>query len=271
MKGLMQAEKLNKRAGYKRFAAGVFGGATGETFVADVDDIGSFGDFFDGPTALDRDETTGSDEATRRLANRFKFGAESLFITPFVYGVGKSAKALATRGKELAYSDSVFERFLDKYIGSGFRPRGDLPQEVFDSEMAKAGLKARDSFRAKELVENITKEADGMIPKLSRFFDTSTASAEKELYKKLNDALFDGDLTKVIDPKVTDEFVNYLTSAGIKEKATQDLLTNVNAARGEFTNLIQILERNADTPGAISAGKKELTTNIKRQNTRLDR
>ena len=52
-------------------------------FVADVDDIGSFGDFFDGPTALDRDETTGSDEATRRLANRFKFGAESLFITPF--------------------------------------------------------------------------------------------------------------------------------------------------------------------------------------------
>ena len=102
MKGLMQAEKLNKRAGYKRFAAGVFGGATGETFVADVDDIGSFGDFFDGPTALDRDETTGSDEATRRLANRFKFGAESLFITPFVYGVGKSAKALATRGKELA-------------------------------------------------------------------------------------------------------------------------------------------------------------------------
>ena len=100
-----------------------------------------------------------------------------MFITPFVYGVGKSAKALATRGKELAYSDSAFERFLDKYIGSGFRPRGDLPQEVFDSEMAKAGLKARDSFRAKELVENITKEADGMIPKLSKFFDTNTAAA----------------------------------------------------------------------------------------------
>ena len=98
-----------------------------------------------------------------------------MFITPFVYGVGKSAKALATRGKELAYSDSVFERWLDKYVGSGFRPRGDLPQEVFDSEMAKAGLKARDSFRAKELVENITKEADGMIPKLSKFFDTNTA------------------------------------------------------------------------------------------------
>ena len=41
-----------------------------------------------------------------------------------------------------------------------------------------------------------------MIPKLSKFFDTNTAAAEKELYKKLNDALFDGDLTKVIDPTV---------------------------------------------------------------------
>ncbi|MGB0362922.1 MAG: hypothetical protein ACPGJO_07750, partial [bacterium] len=38
----------------------------------------------------------------------------------------------------------------------------------------------------------------GMIPKLSRFFDTNTASAEKEFYKKLNNALFDGDLTKNI-------------------------------------------------------------------------
>ena len=50
--------------------------------------------------------------------------------------------------------------------------------------------------------------------------------------------MFDGDLTKVIDPSA-DEFVNYLTSKGIKEEAVQDLLTNVNAARGEFTNLIQ--------------------------------
>ena len=40
-------------------------------------------------------------------------------------------------------------------------------------------------------------------------------------------------------------------------------MTNVNAARGEFTNLIQILERNADTPGAISAGKKDLQQILK--------
>ena len=108
--------------------AGVFGGATGETLVADIEDIGTFGDFFDGPTALDRDENQRVEKKQkRRLLNRLKFGTESLFITPFVYGAGKAGKALATRGKELAYSNSVIERWIDKYIGSPFRPRGDLP------------------------------------------------------------------------------------------------------------------------------------------------
>ena len=52
---MKQAKSLNDRipGKTKRFAAGVFGGATGETFVADVEDIGTFGDFFDGPTAID--------------------------------------------------------------------------------------------------------------------------------------------------------------------------------------------------------------------------
>ena len=141
MKGMTKAKTLNSRIDQRlgldpgtttRFQAGVFGGALGETFVADVEGIGTFGDLFDGPTELDREETTGKEEAARRLANRFKFGAESLLITPFVYGVGSAAKALATRGAELAYSNSAVARWVDKYIGSPFRPRGDLPQEVIE-------------------------------------------------------------------------------------------------------------------------------------------
>ena len=105
-----KAKSLNDMIpdGTKRFAAGIFGGATGETLVADVEAIGTFGDFFDGPTALDTRELEGSEEAGRRILNRLKFGAESIFITPFVYGVGKAGKALSKRGKELAYSNSVF-------------------------------------------------------------------------------------------------------------------------------------------------------------------
>ena len=53
--------------------------------------------------------------------NRFKFGTESLLVTPFAFGVG-AAKSLAKRGKDLAYSSSQFERFLDKYIRAPFSP-----------------------------------------------------------------------------------------------------------------------------------------------------
>ena len=261
--GMKKAKSLNDRIpdGTKRFAAGVFGGATGETFVADVEDIGTFGDFFEGPTALDTNELEGREEAGRRILNRLKFGTESLFITPFVFGVGKAGKALATRGKELAYSDSAFERWVDKYIGSPFRPRGDLPTEVFESEMAKAGLKARDTFRAKEIVENITREVDKIFPRTGKFFDTSTNKEQVSFYKKLNDVLFEGDLTKEINPKAVDDLVNFLKQSDIGEESIQNIVFNLNNARGEFTNLINILNRNAGTKKA--AGAKDLQSIMK--------
>ena len=258
MKGMEQAKKLNDRIPdkTKRFAAGVFGGATGETLVADVEEIGTFGDFFDGPTALDNLELEGRDDASRKLLNRLKFGAESIFITPFVYGVGAGGKALAKRGKDLAYSNSSFERWVDKYIGSPFRPRGDLPQEVFESEMAKAGLKARDTFRAREIVENITKEVDKLYPRTGKFFDTSTNKEQVAFYKKLNDVLFEGDLSKELNPKAIDDLVDFLKTKKLGEENIQNIVLNLNNARGEFTNLIKILERNAE--GKIKTGAKDL-------------
>jgi len=110
IKGMEKSRELNlridRRMGLepgttKRFTAGVFGGATGETLVADIEDIGTFGDFFDGPTAIDDRESFGREEAQRSLLNRLKFGSESLFITPFVFGVGKGAKLLQQEEKNL--------------------------------------------------------------------------------------------------------------------------------------------------------------------------
>ena len=261
--GMKTAQSLNDRipGKTKRFAAGVFGGAAGETLVADVEEIGTFGDFFDGPTAIDDRETFGREEAGRRILNRLKFGTESIFITPFVYGVGTAAKALAKRGKDLAYSDSAFERWVDKYIGSPFRPRGDLPTEVFEAEMAKAGLKARDTFRAKEIVENITREVDKIFPRTGKFFDTSTNKEQVDFYKKINDVLFEGDLTKPINPKASDDLIKLLKNKEIPEESITNIVTNLNGARNEFTNLIEILNRNAGTK--ISAGAKDLQAIMK--------
>ena len=189
--------------------------------------------------------------------NRVKFGSESLLITPFVYGAGKSIKALAKRGRDDAYSNSAITRWIDKYIGGSFRPAQMLPDEVFESEVVKGGLKSRDRVKAKELVYNITKEADAIIPRISKVFN-KPQEAQTEFYRKLNNTLFEGDLSKPANGPAVDEFVSFMEKAGIKEADYQNVITNISAARGEFSNLIGILERNADTPGAISAGKKDL-------------
>ena len=71
-----------------------------------AEDIGTIGDIdaldFIG-TGLDREKKeTANEDAFRQLNNKFKFSAELAFpIVPFVYGVGKTAKLLATKVKIL--------------------------------------------------------------------------------------------------------------------------------------------------------------------------
>ena len=57
LSALKQASSLNKKLKTPRYSAIALGGATGEALVADVQDIGTFGDMFQsGPTQLDREE-----------------------------------------------------------------------------------------------------------------------------------------------------------------------------------------------------------------------
>ena len=76
------AKQLNDLSGTQRFAAVVAGGAAGETLVADVEKIGTFGDLFEaGPTELNREISEDpSEDASRKLANRLRFGAEGFAI-----------------------------------------------------------------------------------------------------------------------------------------------------------------------------------------------
>lgn len=263
-RALQEVEKLNKKAGSRKFIAGVMGGATGEAFIADADKIGSFGDLFGGPTSLDREESMGSDEASRRLLNRLKFGTESLLVTPAIYGVGKAAKGLAQRGKELAYSDSAFDRWVNKYIGAPFRPRGDLPQEVFDSEMVRQGLKAGDTDTAKNIVNTITKEVDSVFPEVQSTLNKSTKKEKDTFLQKLNDALFEGDITKKINPKAIDDIVEQMDSVKLNSEARQRIVGAVDRAREEFTGLIGILNRyNPDNKEKIKSGVKTLQSILK--------
>jgi len=236
-----EADRLNEGLGIKRFAAGAVGGAAGEAFVADVEEIGSFGDLFDrGPTQLDTYALEGGrEDATRKLMNRLKFGSEALLVTPFVAGVGKGAKALATKGKDLAYSNSRIERYLSK-VAEAFTPEGALTKAVFGSQRVMEGFRAADLNRATELVKTLDRSVSRTFPQMQKVLDRSLTIKEKEkFYNEINELILDGDLTKLTDGKKVDQFVESLSKKGVDEKTSSEIVKTIDEARTAFSNLME--------------------------------
>ena len=235
------ADKLNKEAGVPRFAVGAVGGAAGEAFVADVEEIGSFGDIFDrGPTQLDVFALDGGrQDATRKLMNRLKFGSEAVLLTPFAAGIGKGAKAIATKGKELAYSNSRIDRFLNK-VAEAFTPEGPLTRSIFGSQKVMEGFRSADLNRATELVKTLDKTVSKAFPQMQDALDRSLTKQEKELfYKEINDLMLDGDLTKLTDPKKLEAFTASLEKKNVNEKIINELTTTIDEARSTIGGLIE--------------------------------
>jgi len=246
--GMVKADRLNRKAGMKRFAAGVMGGAAGETFVADIEDIGSFGDIFEaGPTQLDKEgwDQPGRGDAARKLLNRVKFGSESILLTPFVFGATTAAKGLARQGKDLAYSDSRFLRWVDKYVGMPFRPRSGMTEEVAQSTWLKENLVAKDQLRAKQLVGNLTREINKIFPDIQLTFDKSLDTEKTQFLKELNDLLFEGNIKEgTLDGKRLTKLFNSLKGKNISEASRNSMSRGLDAARKEFGDLLELLEKN---------------------------
>tara|TARA_R100000654_G_scaffold61627_1_gene88562 strand:- start:1518 stop:5513 length:3996 start_codon:yes stop_codon:yes gene_type:complete len=268
-KGIQKTKDLNKLSGTQRFAAIVAGGAAGETLVADVENIGTFGDLFQGgPTELDRDvRSDPSDDAARKLANRLRFGSESVFLTPFVYGVGLGAKTLAKRGKELAYSNSQMEKALDK-LASAFRFRGAKPQEVAEAKQLQKGRGMRDTNFAEEQVARIDKEVDKVFPEFRKVFNASTAEERKSFLKILDDALFTGDLTKPVDRNIIQKVkrtVNKRLGAVKGNEVTNNIFKSLGKTRGEFNALLEITAQGpgakADLPAGVTRDLRKIMGN----------
>jgi hypothetical protein len=259
-KGIEKAEQLNKLSGTQRFGAIVVGGAAGETLVADVEKIGTFGDLFEGgPTELDRDvESDPSDDATRKLLNRIKFGSESLLLTPFVYGVGAGAKTLAKEGKRLAYSSSKIEKGLDK-LASVFRFRGTKPEEVALAKQTQKARQMRDTNFSEEMVARIDKDVNKIFPEFKKFFNASSVEERKNFLKLLDDTLFEGDLKAPLDSNLSTQVTKTITKRLGKEGnvVADSILSTLNKTREEFNKLLEIT---ASGPGA----KVDLPTGVTR-------
>jgi hypothetical protein len=238
-KAAKKADDFNKTIGKKRFAAGVAGGAVGEAFVADVEELGTFGDVFEaGPTDLEEvTDEGGREDAFKKLMNRTKFGSESLLITPLVFGVGKGIKAAATRGKNIEFSNSKLDKFFNKTF-SALRARGAKPQSIFEAKMAEKGATMADTNRAMELVKTIDSEVDSMFPTVKSVLDKSSDKRKADIYKELNDILFEGELSKAIPSSAAARTHKFLKDNGATDESIENIFEAIGGAREKFVDLI---------------------------------
>ena len=120
----------------------------------------------------DNDKAPEISEKNLQNNNRLKFFYEGVLIAPFAYGAGKVAGLIGKKGKELAFSNSQFERFIDKYIAAPFRPRSKKSQELFEAGMRVEGQEGAAAIVAKDLVRDIDNS-------FKKIFDKSMPAADR--------------------------------------------------------------------------------------------
>ena len=265
-KAASKAKQLNKPNGFDKFVAvSLGGGFGGGAIVMKAEDIGTFGDiealdFI--PTGLDREKKeTANEDAFRQLNNKFKFSAELAFpILPFIYGTGKTAKLLATKGKDLAFSDSQIERWIDKFVGKPFRSRSDKPQQLFDNiqklEGKKSSVKVLSDDIAKDFNQSLKKisknstrasEAIQNPRQLSEMFSNFILSTD-DIVKK-NNIVFPG-----FSKKSLTAFRNAMKKLGVGESSIDDLVTDAFNFRTTAAVLKNTINKNKN----VNVATKEL-------------
>ena len=245
VKAANEAKNLNKLSTVQRYAAISAGGAVGEAFVADIEKLGTIGEAFGvGPTQLgDIDEETGGrEDAVTKLMNRFKFGSESLLLTPLVFGVGEGAKKLLTQGDALAYSSSALDRFFFR-VGSVFTPQGQKPREQFLAKETENAMIRADQHLAMEQVARIDKEVNKLFPETNKFFNAASDTEKKTFLKTLDEALFSGKVDETIDKNIVDSIVDTMRKRGSTPEAVDTILTGIEKIRNQYGELINIASK----------------------------
>jgi len=280
-KATLQAKKagkyLSRNEKLKRYGKGALaGGAAEAAFVGDVEDAGTFGDFLGGPTEIDRESNTPEAE----LANRLKFGIEGGLFT---LGIGAGARGISKlrnqAGSGKAITDPV-SKWIDKWISRPLRARGPAAQEGFEAEKAYQGLLGRDTNIAENAMIKIDTITNRILKNFKRSGNKVDADKRKELLKKMNDILTDGnnlnpsidDAGKVtlrtIDPdKVIDFSNDLINNYKANPKDVAELVENFNDMRGTWSELFTLMGSRL-TPSALEDFQKVIPKQI---NDVLDR
>ena len=193
--GLTKAALRAKEAGtylsrgekVKRFAKGsVSGGVAEGIFVGDVEDAGTFGDLFGGPTRTDRESQTPEAE----LLNRLKFGLEGAAFTGALgAGFAGIKKLRDTKGTGKAITDP-FDKWVDKWISRPLRSRGPETPEAFELGMKKERAMGVDANVAENAMISIDNITDRLVKNVKSTIGRKATKGEKDkLLEEMNNIL----------------------------------------------------------------------------------
>ena len=241
VKSGIKAKNLNALTGKQNFAAVTLGGAGGASFVADIEDIGTFGDFLGGPSALDREQRElATDDAVRRLYNRFKFGAEGAAVSvPIAYGLNTIAKRVSKAGKDLKFSDDNIDQWISKYIVEPFVPAGRKSQFLFEGMKRVEGELAGGQVVARDLIVDIDKTLFNIAKESG--IKTSNPAWKRligrldELLTSTDDVIENGKIVfKGFDNKKLKEFEKFTKEIGLSTNARNNLISDMFKVRNQF-------------------------------------
>ena len=182
--------------------------------------------------------------------------------------------------KRLANLHMARIRGGDKWISKPLRARGPAAQEGFEAEKAYQGLLGRDT----NVAENAMIKIDNITNKILKNFKRSGNKVDdvkrKELLKKMNDILTDGNnLNPAIDDagkvtlrtidadKVTDFSNDLINNYKADPKDVAELVENFNDMRGTWSELFTLMGSRL-TPSALEDFQKVIPKQI---NDVLDR
>jgi len=179
----MRLAQLNTKGKLTEFgAAALAGGAAESIFVADPEEVGTFGDLFGGgPTQMER----GKDyEPERELLNRLKLGIEGVGFTGALGAAGSGIKQLADSTKAGRVAQGKIGRALD-WVSQRFRPRSGKNVQYFQDEMGYKGKLDADLIGAENLARKYESQIDSLVPTFDKYIYSRTdATAAKDAIAK---------------------------------------------------------------------------------------
>ena len=249
-----EVKKLNELTGTQKFVGTMVGGGFGTAAVIyKSEDVGTIGDIFFNEsewTAMDRERgKDGKSDAIRQLYNKLKLGAElAVPIIPIIVGGGRVAKLIMKKSKDLAYSNSAFEQFVEKWISKPLRARGGFEKEQFGAIQRMEGAKES----GKKIAEDYLKRFDRIIHTIEKkALPASRASGltdslAEAFVKFINRGKFAVSKGKIIaqgySTKVINEFMKTMTKdlkiASDDAVSLIDEFYNVQKTWADFMNII---------------------------------